>query len=218
MNTLTIGKLTISQIRQYVTLREHRSVQAQWTIPEINLTDFDLAQLHVIDDRLSLVSPHLLNEATIWARAIYPLLVLAESGSVRAWSQVGVSVQYPTFEISGILDGVLGQEVAGRLDVPYLVVVEAKKGIGGEDPVPQLYGQLLTAARLNWEQKQQDPQIVFGAYTIADTWVLIKAEVAGIESQPTLTIEISREYSQRYEAEAILKILKQIVLEQSSSH
>jgi hypothetical protein len=218
MDSLTIGKLTISQIRQYVTLREHRNVQAQWTIPEINLTDFDLAQLHVIDDRLSLVSPHLLNEATIWARAIYPLLVLAESDSVRAWSQVGVSVQYPTFEISGILDGVLGQEVAGRLDVPYLVVVEAKKGIGGEDPVPQLYGQLLTAARLNWEQKPQDPQIVFGAYTIADTWVLIKAEVAGMESQPTLTIEISREYSQRYEAEAILKILKQIVLEQSSSH
>jgi hypothetical protein len=218
MDTLTIGKLTISQIRQYVTLREHRTVQAQWTIPEINLTDFDLAQLHVIDDRLSLVSPHLLNEATIWARAIYPLLVLAESDLVRAWSQVGVSAQYPTFEISGILDGVLGQEVAGRLDVPYLVVVEAKKGIGGEDPVPQLYGQLLTAARLNWEQKQQDPQIVFGAYTIADTWVLIRAEVTGIESQPMLTIEVSREYSQRYEAEAILKILKQIVLEQSSSH
>ncbi|HEY9908132.1 MAG TPA: hypothetical protein V6D18_11090 [Thermosynechococcaceae cyanobacterium] len=215
MDTLTIGKLTIAQLRQYMTLHESRNVRAQWTTPAITLTEFEQVQLQVIEDRLSLVSPHLLNEATIWARAIYPLLVLAESGSVRAWSEVVVSTQYPAFEVNGIIDGVLGQEVAGRLDTPYLVVVEAKKGIGGEDPVPQLYGQVLTAARLNWERHPQETQVIFGAYTIADTWVFVRAEVSGFESQVSLLIEVSKEYSQRYEAAAILKILKQIVLEQS---
>ena len=214
MDTLTIGKLTIPQLRQYITLHEHRNTQAQWTTPNIALSEFEQAQIQIIDDRLSLVAPHLLNEATIWSRAIYPLLALAESASVRAWSEVGVSAQYPAFEINGIIDGVLGQEVAGRLDMPYLVVVEAKKGIGGDDPVPQ-YGQLLTAARLNWERHPQDPQIVFGAYTIADTWVFVRAEVSGIDGPLSLEIEVSKEYSQRYEAPAILKILKQVVLDSS---
>jgi len=211
VDILTIGKLTIPLLRQYLTLQEQRNVLAEWTTPDINLSDFELTQLHVIDDRLSLVAPHLLNEATIWARAIYPLLVLAEAGLVRAWAEVGVSAQYPTFEVNGIIDGVLGQEVAGRLDIPYLVVVEAKRGIGGEDPVPQLYGQLLSAARLNWERHPKSPQIVFGAYTIADTWVFVRAAVSGIEGQLDLNIEMSQEYSQRYEAAAILKILKYIV-------
>jgi hypothetical protein len=215
MDTLTIGKLTIPQLRQYVTLHEIRNVRAPQTTPDIPLTEFEQTQLQVIEDRLSLVSHHLLNEATIWARAIYPVLVLAESGSVRAWAEVAVNAQYPAFEVNGIIDGVLGQEVAGRLDTPYLVMAEAKKGTGGEDPVPQLYGQLLTAARLNWERRPHDPQVVFGAYTIEDTWVFVRAEVSGFESQLSLSVEVSKEYSQRYEAAGILKILKGIVWEQS---
>ncbi len=61
-----------------------------------------------------------MNEATIWARAIYPLLMLAESGNVQAWSQVSLSATYPHFELDGIVDGILGKCASGKISRPYL--------------------------------------------------------------------------------------------------
>jgi hypothetical protein len=40
-----------------------------------------------------------------------------------------------------------------RLVAP-LLVVEAKQGIEGTDPIPQLYGEMLAAAWLNWQANQ----------------------------------------------------------------
>jgi hypothetical protein len=51
----------------------------------------------------------------------------------------------------------------------FLVVVEAKRGIEDSDPIPQLYGEMLAAARLNWQLDQQESQVIFGCYAIADT-------------------------------------------------
>ena len=55
-------------------------------------------------------------------------------------------------------------------------------------------------------------QEVFGCYAIADSWTLVRAEVSEIESdRPTLKMESSQEYSEKSDAETILKVLKSIV-------
>lgn len=180
--------------------------------PGIALTDMEQQQLGIIQSRLLNDPTHLLNEATIWSRAIYPLLLLAERDNIRAWAEVVLSAQFSAFDISGIADGAIGQSIAGRLISPYLVVVETKRGIEGADPIPQLYGQLLAAAYLNWKADHQDPQEIFGCYTIADSWTFLRGEVSQFETEcPMLKVEYSREYSEKYDAELILKILKQIV-------
>ncbi len=55
------------------------------------------------------------------------------------------------------------------------MVVEAKRGLESQDPCFQLYGRLLVAARLNWEDDQKSVQEVFGCYTISDSWTLMRA-------------------------------------------
>lgn len=123
-----------------------------------------------------------------------------------------LSAMYSQFEVDGIADGVMGYSVAGRLEMPYLVVVETKRGVENQNPIFQLYAQLLAAARLNWEGDHVPVQEVFGCYTIADSWTFVRAEVSEIESdRPTLKVESSQEYSQKSDAETILKVLKSIV-------
>ncbi|NJR71439.1 MAG: hypothetical protein HC771_24590 [Synechococcales cyanobacterium CRU_2_2] len=140
------------------------------------------------------------------------MLLIAEQGNVRAWSEVPLQARYSSFEAEGIADGVLGRSVAGRLEAPYLIVVETKRGIENQNPIFQLYAQLLAAARLNWELNGREPQILFGCYTIADSWTFVRAVVSDIEgAQPTLQVEASREYRETSDAEIILKILKGIV-------
>jgi len=125
---------------------------------------------------------------------------------------VSLKARYPTFEVEGIADGALGRSFGGRLQCPYLVVVETKRGIEGQNPIGQLYGQLLAAARLNWQRNQGDPQEMFGCYAIADSWTFIRAEVAGLDTKrPGLRVESSREYMEKVDAETILKLLKTIV-------
>ena len=132
-------------------------------------------------------------------------------GGFRAWAEVALAGQFSTFEIFGVADGALGRSIAGRLISPYLVVVETKRGIEA-DPIPQLYGQMLAAAYLNWKSDAQAVQEIFGCYTIADSWTFLRGEVSQFEAdRPMLKVEYSREYSEKYDAEIILKILKQTV-------
>jgi hypothetical protein len=153
-----------------------------------------------------------MNEATIWSRGIYPLLFLVEQGQIQAWSGVALQATYPQFELEGIADGVLGKCVSGFIEAPFLIVVEAKRGLEAVNLVYQLYGQLLAAAHLNWENNSNDPQEIFGCYTVADIWTFIRAEVAGMTAdRTTLRIEFSREYPEQVEAATIVKILKGIV-------
>lgn len=165
-----------------------------------------------ISDRLLEEPAHLLNEATIWGRAIYPLLPLGEQGEIRARAEVPISADYPQFRITGIADGALGKTVATRVVAPFFVLVEAKRGIEGSDPTIQLYGEMLAAAKLNWRQKPHEAQIIFGCYTIADTWTFLRGEVRDIDSdRPHLKIEYSQEYAQRHDSVTILKLIKLIV-------
>ena len=220
METLSIGKLTFEQLSKLVQLEEHPMQPYPWTqVSDWVLTEKETLQLSFIADRLLEEPAHLLNEATIWGRAIYPLLLLCEQGEIRARAEVPIAADYPQFKISGIADGALGKTIATRVIAPFLVIVEAKRGIEGNDPTIQLYGEMLAAARLNWQQQpeetRQETQIIFGCYTIADTWTFLRGEVRHIDSdRPHLKIEYSQEYAQKHEGLTILKLIKSIVHQQ----
>ena len=213
MQKLTFASITLDDLTQLVNLNEQASVRHDWTqVEALSLTEDEQRRLQEIQAGIIDEPLHVMNEATLWARAIYPLLMLAERESIRAWGEVSLQARYPNFELEGLADGALGRSVGGRLQSPYLVVVETKRGVAGQNPIWQLYGQLLAAAWLNWRQNRQTPQEIFGCYTIADSWTFIRAEVDGLESdRPTLQIESSREYTEKVDAETILKLLKTIV-------
>jgi hypothetical protein len=220
MQKLTFSTVTLALLRQVVNLQERDASEIWLASAEIQLSDRERLQLEIIQSYLIHEKLHLLNEATLWARAIYPLLLIAEKTGIRAWSEVPLSAVYSQFEVDDIADGVMGYSVAGRLEMPYLVVVETKRGVENQNPIFQLYAQLLAAARLNWEgdslqdsKAERAPmQEIFGCYTIADSWTFVRAEVSEIESdRPTLKVESSQEYSEKSDAETILKVLKSIV-------
>jgi len=211
--TLTIEKVSLSDLTSLIQLEEKGVAAYPWLNDQgITLTEMEQQQLEIVQSRLLNDPTHLLNETTIWSRAIYPLLLLAERDNIRALAEVTLSAQFPTSDISGTADGAIGQSIAGRLISPYLVVAETKRGIEGANPIPQLYGQLLAAAYLNWKTDAQDPQEIFGCYTIADSWTFLRGKVSQFDTErPMLEVEYSREYSEKYDAEPILRILKQIV-------
>jgi hypothetical protein len=95
--------------------------------------------------------------------------------------------------------------------------------VEAQNPIFQLYGELLAAASMNWRQHPVEPQEIFGCYTIADSWTFLRAEVSQMQSdsptetlrdRPVLSVECTREYNERLETATILKLLKQIVARQ----
>jgi hypothetical protein len=152
-----------------------------------------------------------MNEATIWSRAIYPLLVLAEQAGLEAWSQAPLKARYTLFGLEGIADGVVGHNIAGVKKSFSLIVLEMKRERNLQDTKVQLYGAMLAAARLNWERNYQVPQEIFGCYIVADNWTFIHGLVSDFEAErPKMTVASSRWYSEKTEAETILRILKSI--------
>lgn len=213
MRQLALSNLKLEDLKSYFHLQENSIAAYEWTIVNsVVLTERETRQIQEIVFHLTNHDTALMNEATIWARAIYPLLLLAETGDIEAWAEVNLYGKYNQVELLGTADGLLGKSIAGRIESPYLIVVEAKKGIEASNPVFQLYGELLAAAYQNWIYNQELKQQVFGAYTIGDTWKFLRAEVEGFEEdKPTLRVESSREYVEKLEAESIFKILKTIV-------
>jgi hypothetical protein len=213
MEILKLGTVTKSDLRRFIALTEQGIADYEWSVlHNITLTEDEIIQLKFLQTHLFAVQVHLLNEATIWSRAIYPLLLLAEQPKIQVWSQVSLSAQYAHFGLDGVADGVIGRCVADTIEAPYFVVVEAKRGLEGQNPLAQLYGQMLAIAALNFQENQQDAQEVFGCYTIADNWTFMRGLVTQIEAEnPALVVESSREYTMKWEAETIAKLLKQIV-------
>ena len=214
MPKLTFSSITLEDLKSVIHLQEGTIGRYDWNeVTSIALTDQEQRRVTEVSAYLLDRDTTLMNEATVWGKAIFPLLTLAESENVEAWAEVMLRAQYELFALEGLADGVLGRSVIGRVEAPYLVVVEAKKGIEAQSPVYQLYGQLLAAAHLNWELDGEAVQEIFGCYTIGDVWKFVRAEVSGIKSdRPTLKTEYSREYVEKLEAETILKLLKGIVL------
>ncbi len=214
MKSLRCDDLTVADIREIVTVQEQPLGAYPWTqVDPLGLSEQEREHVVYIQQRLRMMDTSLMNEATIWGRAIYPMLILAEQGPVQAWAQVTLHARYPHVELHGVVDGVLGRGLQSMTETTYyLLVVEAKRGLESQDPRLQLLGQLLAAARLNWELDQSAQQTLFGCYTIIDTWKFVRAVVENLDSSlPTITLEPSREYAQKFEAETILAILKHIV-------
>jgi len=213
MDKLKLSTISKQELEHYVKLEERGIENYSWLeINAVELTAAEKEQIKSIQAKLLNYPTHLMNEATIWARGIYPFLVLAERDKIQAWAEVNLQAQYAKFEIDAIVDGVLGRCVDDVIEAPLLVVVEAKRGLDNQNPLAQLYGQLLAGAYLNWQEDRKEPQIIFGCYTIADIWTFIRAEVGGIEEDvPSLMVESSREYGGKWEGETICCLLKQIV-------
>ena len=213
MEKLKLSSLTLAALKRHITLIEKTGIYHDWL--STDRTEISEREKRYIDDLqqiLKSIQVHLLNEATLWCKVIYPLLQLAEEANLQVWAEIALSAQYSQFELEGIADGVIGPSIAGRIQAPYFVMVETKRGIEASDPVYQLYGQLLAAAWMNSQIDGKDDQEIFGCYTIADAWTFVRGEVVGISSdRPSLSVEFSPEYTEKIEAPTILKILKGII-------
>jgi len=213
MQQFNFSDLSLPVLQNIVELKQKSIKDYDWLLSDnILLSDEEILILRHIISSLKYYSAHLMNEATLWARAIYPLLQLAEKGDILATSETPLFAAYPKFTLQGAVDGVLGKCIAGNIGSPYLVVVEAKRGIEGKNPQPQIYGQMLASAWLNQKENPEEIQEIFGCYTIADVWTFVRGIVSEMESErPCLVVEHSREYAEKSEADTILKLLKAIV-------
>ena len=214
MDTYVFSQLTEETLETLVTLNEKYILPAEWEKMQVALTPEESRRLD--DIKLTLRHRHLLtmNEATLWARAIYPLLVLAEREHIQAWSSVPLKASYPTFALEGEADGALAPALGGQIRPPYLIVHEAKRGIQAPEPQFQLYGEMLAAGWLTWKRKGEPliEQEIFGCYTVNDSWAFVRGAVSDIETEkPTLTIEFSPVYNGVWDAEHIVQLLKFIV-------
>jgi hypothetical protein len=212
MQSFNFSRLTPGFLNSMVTLREKGITPALWDTTDVSLTEHERQRVEAIISSLAHKSIVLMNEATIWSRAIYPLLVLAEQGELEAWAQLPLKAEYPRFVLEGIADGAVGYNISGPTKSLCLIVVGVKREPEEQDPLSQLYGAMLAAARLNWAQDNRVvPQEIYGCYTIADNWIFAHGLVEDIEDlRPTMTVALSRAYSEKVEAETILCILKSI--------
>lgn len=183
-----------------------------WDKIDVSLTRQELQRVESIVSSFLNRSVAQMNEATIFSRAIYPLLVLAEQDRLEAWAQAPLKAQYSGFVLEGIADAVIGFNISGITKSSFcLIVVEAQRGMEAQDLQIRLYAAMLAAARLNWERDKRLPQEIFGCYTVADNWTFMHGLVSDIEAaRPTMTVASSREYAEKIEAETILRILKSI--------
>ncbi len=217
------GTLDLSFVRS----RFHAPGAEPWDVfARTELVEDERMELTALHKRLAYYSTARVNEATLWARAIYPLLMVAEADDVRAWSQVALSVVVRGTELrglddgplrlQGIVDGALAVDAAGQPVAPFLLVVEAKRALEASDPLPQLQGAMLTVALQRLEEHPDREHDVFGCFTIADAWTFLRGRfgrspTADGRFEITAEYHPSRELSERAEADAIASILKAVV-------
>lgn len=158
------------------------------------------------------------NESTLWARAIYPMLMLAEEQRVRAWSQVTLRAELTRgetkTELVGVIDGVLAREnpLGGQARPPFLLVVEAKRAIDASDPRPQVLGALLASIAAEGP-RGADLVERFGCLTVGESWTFVRVEFDARPeaARPRVRLAWSREYAQNEAAQRVLAVLLGIV-------
>ena len=219
MQVYSFSELSEATLSELVALHVEIDTSDNWdALQEVGLTAAEIAQIDYHKSILRNLSLVVLNEGTLWARAIYPLLVLAEHAYIRAWTGVPLKATYPSFQLEGVADGALAPAAAGKPRQPYFIVYAAKRGVNAPDPQVQLYGQMLAASRLNWEndaESSKGAQEIFGCYAVSGSWTFVRGIVGDIDTgKPTFTAACSREYHGIFEAETIVQILKAIVAKQ----
>jgi hypothetical protein len=216
MSTYALGQLTMDQLGELVDVQDQGVLPGLWDDrPLGQLAEDEQASLAALRRRLVSFKTHLVNEATIWARAIYPLLAMAERDNICAFSGVPLSATLGRGELRGEVDGALARMgIEAEAAPPYFLVVEAKRGIEGHEPLAQLIGGLLCAAHRNHRRRPKAEHVLYGVYTIADVWTFMRLTVAGLDGErPVVTTAFSREYTEKTEAGTILLLLKSMVAE-----
>ncbi len=219
MAKLSLGSVTLDELGRLAALESPGVTQEPWDNATEPPDEQTQVLLRYLTAKIADTQPTTLNEATLWSRALYPLLELAETGRVRAWAEVALAAKdpYSDTELSGIVDGVLAQEgvLAGTPGQPFLLVMEAKRGMGATDPRPALLAALLTVLWTKLGQAEAKPSAeTFGCFTAGDIWTFVRAE-AVLRSEAHsprvgVTLSWSREYAERAEAGAILQVLRWI--------
>jgi hypothetical protein len=211
VKTYTFKELNAAILAEVVTLRHERGQPAVWEeLARREIGERQRLAISLIVENLNNYKSHRSNEATLWARAIYPLLVLAERADVRAFSLVSMAARFDDVELRGETDGALAMNIDEEAGLPYLVVIEAKRGVAATDPMGQLLGAMLCAARLN-DQDGHPAGEMFGCYTIADVWTFVRGVLDWSQQKPAMSLLSSREYAEKTEAVTILAILASIV-------
>ena len=212
MQTYRFSELTDETLDSLVTLHEKIGVSEAWAQMQITLTAEEGKRIDIFRADLEELELIAMNEATLWSRVVYPLLVLAEQEHIRAWAGVPLKATYATFQLEGEADGALAPCILGRMRQPYFVVHETKRGVNAPDPLYQLLGEMLAAAWLNWKKDANPEPEIFGCYTVAASWAFVRGVVGEMDSEkPTFAVEKSRTYDGVSDAERIVQILKAIV-------
>jgi len=220
MKQLSLSLLDLDDLTGLVSLDDRGMQDLPWASwSELPLLPQEAQELGFITRRLRHLSATLVNEATIWSRVVFPILVLAERDGLQAWAQVPMHARVGDTDLDGVVDGALGRPVGGRLEAPYLLVVEAKRGVDATAPQYQLYGELLAAARVHHLRHPRDLTVVHGCMTVADTFTFVRAELRDLDGpKPSMRVASSRELSAKTEATQILAILKSVVAEGIAHH
>jgi hypothetical protein len=215
MRRILFTQLTREDLEALVKLTEQGIHRQPWE--ELAKGELSETEHRIIDHvtaGLRRFSPSLVNEATVWGKAIFPLLTLAEVEGLVAQAEVPLVARIGDVELAGNADGAFGTPISGELRAPFLIVVEAKRGIEGNNPVTQLYGEILAAAWLSAKATGRHTQRLYGCYTVADTWTFVRTDIDALDTdQPTFVAVASWEIDERLEAATIVKILKSIVAE-----
>lgn len=219
MTKLAFGAATLDDLARLVALDVCDLGEAPWGGPAEPPGEVVQGQLRYLAAKLQRAHPTTLNEATVWSRAVYPLLELAETDGVRAWVEVPFSAKDPTSdtELAGVVDGVLAPEgvLAGAPGQPFLLVMEAKRGMDATDPRPALLAAVIAVL---WTRLAvpgvEGPVEAFGCFTVGDIWTFVRAEARlrpeGHTPRLGVVLSWSREYAERVEAGAILQVLRGI--------
>jgi hypothetical protein len=215
MRRLPFTDLSFEDLAGLADFKDHGTQRQPWEdLARGDLTEGEQRQIDYVVAGLRRFKPSLVNEATVWGRAIFPLLLLAELEGVEAQADVPLAARIGEVELCGSADGAIGTPVAERLRAPFLIVVEAKRGIEGESPVLQLYGEMLAGACLNAHENGKTTQRMYGCYTVADDWTFVRAETEGLDTaRPRLSVVSSWEIDEKAEAGTIVRMLKSIVME-----
>lgn len=216
MALYALAQLSLLQLQELAEIEDRGVLPELWEAREQGLlTEQEKQGLSLVRKSLLTTKTLLLNEATIWARAIYPLLTMAERENIRAYSEVSLAATTARGELRGAVDGALARmDIEGKPSSPYLLIVEAKRGVEGSEPVAQLLGGLLCAAWNNHKHQPRTEQVLYGVYTVADVWTFLRASVTRLDSdRPLITATASREYYEQTEAGTIVLLLKSITTE-----
>lgn len=223
MKTVALASLTADDLASLTQLVSEGVTNDPWeAFLGATLSDEDRRGLAFVLKHLRPFSVAL-NESTLWGRAIFPLLMLAETERIAAWSQVPVTGAAPAGEVAvtGVIDGVLAPEGAlgGAPGLPYLLTVEAKRGTDGGDPRPQLLGALLATAWAQLARTGAAPDALFGCYTIGTLWTFVQVRVTRVDDAPGWRMQMrwSREFTEALEGEKILGVLHGVVRLQERS-